>query len=405
MKHLFRLLCVMVMLFNSASGFSETANLWVGDSWTFTAPAYTTWSDGTKVGNSNFEWNYDQAYISVTLSDYGGAVNNVATVTLNHIFQGTKEIKCSYNYWKYNYDHTGTIIVPVTITYYVVCNKVGITVYPTSMTMDIGDSQTLQWQFSPAQSNPAATASFTSSNPSVATVDLYGKVTAISAGTATITATTNYWTTATCQVTVNPMLATSISLNQTSMTLPVGSTQQLTATVLPAGASDKTVTWSSSDESIVTVDANGNVTGVGTGYATITATTNDGSNLSASCAMTVTGVSATAIQLSKDEVEMYDGQSVRLTATVLPAGASQRVTWSSSDTSVARVVGGMVYAQDMGECLITARTLDGSNLTADCLIMVYPEQGPSGGNGDVNGDGNINISDVTALINYLLTHH
>jgi len=79
------------------------------------------------------------------------------------------------------------------------------------------------------------------------------------------------------------------------------------------------------------------------------------------------------------------------------------VTWSSSDPSVARVVGGTVYAQDMGECLITARTLDGSNLTADCLIMVYPEGGQHGGvSGDVDGDGKITIADVTSLINYLL---
>ena len=309
-------------------------------------------------------------------------------------------ITCTYYYY-----YQGNKIYN-TITYVVVCNKVGITVYPTSILMDINDSQTLQWQFSPAQSNPAPQASFTSSNPSVATVDLYGKVTAVSAGSATITASTNYWTSATCQVTVNPMLATSISLNQSAMNLTVGSSQKLTATVLPAGTSDKSVTWTSSDESIATVDANGNVTGITTGLATITVTTNDGSNLSASCAVTVSGITANAIRLDKTELEMSAGQSYKLTATVLPAGAQQRVTWSSSDPSVARVVGGTVYAQAMGECLITARTLDGTNLTADCLIMVYPEgevPTPTGLTGDMNGDGKISIADVTALIDYLLS--
>lgn len=73
---------------------------------------------------------------------------------------------------------------------------------------------------------------------------------------------------------------------------------------------------------------------------------------------------------------------------------------------MARVVGGTVYAQAMGECLITARTLDGTNLTADCLIMVYPEgevPTPTGLTGDMNGDGKISIADVTALIDYLLS--
>ena len=96
---------------------------------------------------------------------------------------------------------------------------------------------------------------------------------------------------------------------------------------------------------------------------------------------------------------------MKLTATVLPNGAPQRVTWSSSDPSVAKVVGGTVYAQDMGECLITARTLDGTNLSADCLIMVYPEQGTTGGSGDINGDGKISIADVTTLINMLLSNN
>lgn len=408
MKHFFRFLCVMAMLCYSMSGFGETANLWVGESWTFEPVPLLTirYDSGVPVGYNNLylTWSYDQTYFSLSLTDNDDnedtEKNNVATVTLKHIFPGEKMITCTYYYY-----YQGNKIYN-TITYVVVCNKVGITVYPTSILMDINDSQTLQWQFSPAQSNPAPQASFTSSNPSVATVDLYGKVTAVSAGSATITASTNYWTSATCQVTVNPMLATSISLNQSAMNLTVGSSQKLTATVLPAGTSDKSVTWTSSDESIATVDANGNVTGITTGLATITVTTNDGSNLSASCAVTVSGITANAIRLDKTELEMSAGQSYKLTATVLPAGAQQRVTWSSSDPSVARVVGGTVYAQAMGECLITARTLDGTNLTADCLIMVYPEgevPTPTGLTGDMNGDGKISIADVTALIDYLLS--
>ena len=418
MKNLIRYFCVVLMLCYSMCGFAETANLWVGESWTFTPIPLTTdvpqdfngWLQYKTQNNYDITWNYDQTYFSLILSDNDNDdstfLNNVATITLKHIFQGTKTISCTY--WYYYFGDNGRTTPAYkkyeTVQYYVVCNKVGITVYPTSMTMDIGDMQTLQWQFSPAQSNPAPQASFTSSDPSVATVDFYGKVTAVGAGTATITATTNYWTTATCQVNVNPTLATSISLNQNTMNLSVGSSQNLTATVLPATASNKTVTWTSSDESIATVDANGKVTGIATGLATITATTSDGSNLSASCAVTVTQVTASSIRLDKTELEMNIGETYKLTATVLPSGASQRVTWTSSDPSIARVVGGTVYAQDWGECLITARTLDGINLTADCLIMVNPEgQTPTtGGSGDVNGDGVVNITDVTSLIDYLL---
>ena len=307
-------------------------------------------------------------------------------------------LKCTATGWYNGFGATRN----QSYTYDFSCAPVDVTLHPSALTMNTGQSQALQWQFNPSNDQYGATVSFSSSNTNIADVDFNGKVTAKSVGTATITATTNYFTTATCEVTVNPILATSINLNTSSISLPIGSTQTLTATVLPTGASDKSVTWTSSNQNVATVNSSGKVTAKAIGNATITATTKDGSNLSASCAVTVTQVTANSISLNQTETEMYAGQTLNLTATILPSGASQRVTWSSSDPSVARVVGGTVYAQNMGECLITARTLDGTNLTADCLIMVYPEQGSSAGNGDVNGDGVVNISDVIQLINYIL---
>lgn len=400
MKHFFRFLCVMAMLCYSMSGLGETISMRVGDSFTIVEPEYAVYSNLETYWNQ-YNWSgIDATYFDVEYSEshtisYSRG-NNVAKLTLKVPFQGTMTITCTASGTNRSKTYTHTIS----------CAPVDVMLYPTVMTLDMGQSQTLQWQFNPSNTQYGATVMFSSSDISIADVDFNGKITARGAGTTTITATTNYFTTATCQVTVNPMLATSINLNQSAMNLTVGSSQKLTATVLPAGTSDKSVTWTSSDESIATVDANGNVTGITTGLATITATTNDGSNLSASCAVTVSGITANAIRLDKTELEMSAGQSYKLTATVLPAGAQQRVTWSSSDPSVARVVGGTVYAQAMGECLITARTLDGTNLTADCLIMVYPEgevPTPTGLTGDMNGDGKISIADVTALIDYLLS--
>ena len=404
MKHFFRFLCVMAMLCYSMSGLGETISMRVGDSYSIVAPDID-YSYSTPYYSYNIRWSgIDAAFFDVVYSASHSSTaaigNNVAKITLKQPFLGEKTITCVIDY------QSGGSHKTKTHTYDITCSPVDISLYPTVMTLNMGQSETLQWQFNPSNPQYGATVMFSSSDISIADVDFNGKITARGAGTATITATTNYFTTATCQVTVNPTLATSISLNQSNINLPVGSSQKLTATVLPAGASDKSVTWTSSDESIATVDANGNVTGITTGLATITATTNDGSNLSASCAMTVSDITANAIRLDKSELEMTAGQSIKLTATVLPAGAQQRVTWSSSDPSVARVVGGTVYAQAMGECLITARTLDGTNLTADCLIMVYPEgevPTPTGLTGDMNGDGKISIADVTALIDYLLS--
>ena len=132
-----------------------------------------------------------------------------------------------------------------------------------------------------------------SSAPGVATVDTNGKVTAVAEGTATITVTTtdgNFEDT--CTVTVTQPAetpVTSVTLDKTSLTLDVGGSDTLTATVEPANATDKAVTWSTSNENVATVDQNGNVKAVGAGTATITAAASDGSGKTATCEVTVNG--------------------------------------------------------------------------------------------------------------------
>ena len=126
-----------------------------------------------------------------------------------------------------------------------------------------------------------------SSNTAVATVSTSGLVTAVAIGSATITVTTvdgNF--TATSEITVANIPVTSVSVSPTTTTIGIGGTQQLTATVLPANASNKSVTWSSSNTAVATVSTGGLVTGVAVGSATITVTTQDG-NYTASCAVTV----------------------------------------------------------------------------------------------------------------------
>lgn len=125
-----------------------------------------------------------------------------------------------------------------------------------------------------------------SSDETVATVDESGKVTAVGVGTANITVTTvDGGKTATCAVTVNPVVVESVSLNKTETSITVSATETLTATITPDNATNKNVTWTSNDESVATVDG-GVVTGVAVGTATITVTTTDGSK-TATCAVTV----------------------------------------------------------------------------------------------------------------------
>ena len=156
----------------------------------------------------------------------------------------------------------------------------------TSITLTEGDSQTLTATVSPSNATNK-NVSWKSSSTSVATVS-NGKVTALKAGTASITVTTeDGGKTATCQVTVNARVynVESVSLDKTSITLTEGDSQTLTATVSPSNATNKNVSWKSSNTSVATV-SNGKVTALKAGTATITVTTDDGGK-TATCMVTV----------------------------------------------------------------------------------------------------------------------
>ena len=208
-----------------------------------------------------------------------------------------------------------------------------------------------------------------SSNNTVVAIVESGTVAALSAGNATITVTTedgNY--TARCEVVVtDPIPVSGVTLSQTELSLVKGATATLSATVVPADATNKKVTWRSSNTSIATVE-NGTVTAVSAGNATITVTTEDG-NHTARCEVTVT-VSATGVTLSQTELSLVKGATATLTATVVPSDATnQKVRWSSNNTAVAIVENGTVTAVSGGNATITVTTEDG-NHTATCEVTV-----------------------------------
>lgn len=156
---------------------------------------------------------------------------------------------------------------------------------PTSQSLRVGET----YSFSPViEHNLAqATLSWNSDNVSVATVDETGKLTALNAGTTTITCTAQNGVSATCFVTVKPVPAESVTLDMAEKEMSVGSRLQMQATILPESGTSKTLNWESDDEAVAKVNNRGEVTAINTGTCNIIATTTDGTNLSASCKVTV----------------------------------------------------------------------------------------------------------------------
>ena len=161
-----------------------------------------------------------------------------------------------------------------------------------------------------------------------------------------------------------------VSINQTSINLAVGGSETLTATISPAEATNKSVSWSSSNMGVASVDYSGKVTGVMAGSATITVTTADGSK-TATCSVTVSPVALSKISISPAETEVKIGTPCSLTVQYTPENATNKmVTWKSSDENTAKVSsGGVVEGINEGTVTITATSEDGG-FSATCKVKV-----------------------------------
>ena len=251
-----------------------------------------------------------------------------------------------------------------------------------SATLTEGETTTLTATVLPENTTYGKSVKWSSSNVAVATVDLMGKVTAKSAGTAIITAISENGKTASCTITVNKkdtnITITEVRLNKSTETLKEGDTTTLTATVLPENTTDsKNVSWSSSNSEVATVDANGTVTAKRAGTAVITATSTNGKT--AGCTVTVSRkeIPITEISLDKSSATLTEGETTTLVATVLPENTTygKSVKWSSSNVAVATVdLMGKVTAKSAGTAVITATSENGK--TAGCTVTVSKKEIP-----------------------------
>lgn len=211
---------------------------------------------------------------------------------------------------------TTTTIVPSSVS----LNK-------SSATLKVGDTLTLTASISPSNaSNQRIT--WTSSNTAVATVSS-GKVTAKGSGSAIITAKTSNNKTATCKITVNAktIAPSAISLSSSTITLYAGENAVLSATISPTNATDKTITWSTSNSKVATVSG-GKIVAKAAGTATITAKTSNGKT--ATCKVTVKDkvvpLQWTVVALDscptnvKNEFKKYTSQSTAKTLTIEDGG-------------------------------------------------------------------------------------
>ena len=181
-----------------------------------------------------------------------------------------------------------------------------------------------------------------------------------------------------------PVLVSSIALSPTSVTLNPNGTYKFNVTVSPSNATNKGVTWSSSNTNVVSVDQNGNIKALKDGMAKIRVTAQDGSGKYAEASVTVesskpTNILVTGVSLNASTVKMYVGQSYQLIHTIKPSNATNKgVTWSSSNTNVVSVSNGKIVGKSSGKARITVTTNDGKySAYTDVTVINRPSSNSS----------------------------
>lgn len=217
---------------------------------------------------------------------------------------------------------------------------------------------------------------WSSNAPEIASVSQAGVVSAKIPGTAVITASAvdGSGVTATCNVTVKGVPVTAVVLNRSTASLKVGESVALSATVLPANATDKSIIWSSSDESIATVDQTGIVNAIAIGTATIKATSVSNPEFSEECLIAIVPTPVTGITLSQSSVSIKVGGSVKIDASVLPESATNKaIVWTVTNPEIALVdENGVVTGLALGTTNLTATAADNGGASAICVVNVIP---------------------------------
>lgn len=238
---------------------------------------------------------------------------------------------------------------------------------------------------------------YVSDNENVVKVDANdGKLTGVADGSANITATvvspSGNTFTATCKVNVSTKVitskATAVKLDKNSETLEVGKTLQLKAEVTPAEALQQGK-WTSSNAAVATVNDAGLVTAVASGEAIVTFTTDDGTNLTATCKITVNqkNVAVTGITIDKQTVSIEIGKAATLSACVLPENASNKnVTWKSENEKIATVKDGVVTGVAAGTVKIYAVSATDEKIVATCTVTVTEPKKDDTNKDDTNND-------------------
>ena len=303
--------------------------------------------------------------------EWSSAVPNVATVTNNGVVEalamGATTIFATTQ--DGGYKANCRVIVKQRVI-----SVTSVEIKPTEIGMDEGGSFYLSATVYPTNASDRSV-TWSASPSDILEVDNIGKVTALAPGEGDVTVTTNDGGfTASCHVTVDAKIISveSLTVEPESIELLEGETATLVATVLPEDATDKTLSWETSDSAVATVDQDGNIQAVHAGTASINVKC---ASFQASCSVVVKAIQVDGVTVDPASCTLTEGETIQLSASVSPANADQTVEWASLDDTIASVGrnDGFVTALKAGTTKIYARSKAFPEQQAYCEVTVNPD--------------------------------
>lgn len=315
-----------------------------------------------------FKPTVNPANASVKTLIWSSSDTSVVKVSSSGLILAVKPGRATITCKSYDSGKTAKCLVNV-----VAVNPTSVTLNTKGGSMNYGQTYQLRATISPANATDKRLI-WTSSNPKAVSVSSTGLIKALTPNSSAVITckTATGGKVATCTVKVRPLAVTGVKVNYPYGRVGVGMSGRLIATVIPANATNKAVTWHSLNTNIATVDQNGVVTGKAAGNTTIYCKTKDGGFV-ATCQLTVEfrGVNVRGVMLNRASITGKPGTVVDLTATVVPENATNKnVKWTSTDATVALVnQNGRVVLMGKGVCQIRVATVDG-NYVESCKITV-----------------------------------
>lgn len=328
--------------------FSEDLYVWQGESIELMCPIPPHKGSNNVVYSQFYEW--QKCPDGIDLIQVSGTRH--VKITVNKFFTDTRTVVCKVTWYEYNRINQQFGPYVATYRWNVSYHKVNAIPAQDSYTIKVGQKQQIGFEITPRPSYPDAFVSFVSSDPSIASVDNNGNVTGIRPGTCDIILKTNYDVENSCRIIVNPIEADAITLNKNSLTLSPNEKFTLFVTFQPSDCTNKTLSFTSSDNNVVEVSEQGVISAKSIGNATITATTTNG--ITDYCNVKVNPIPVSQINLESSNINLFVGDSIKMNATLIPENCTNKnILYQISNPDIAIINDdGIIKANKKGTAFI-----------------------------------------------------